>query len=166
MEKMQRRGTRHTVDVLFVLMLFCVLAICALSVVLIGAGVYRDAVARMDDNFYTGSSLSYISNKIRQNDVGGTVYVAQVEGTPALVMERVFNEQPYCTYIFHHDGYLREVMTRKDNAVALTDGQAILETGYFGIAQREEGLLEFTARGKGGEETSVLLSLRSQSTDE
>lgn len=158
---MKRQGARYTVDILFVLVLFCVLAICALSVVLIGANVYRGTVQRMDDSFSSTTSLNYMANKIRQNDIEGAVYLSEVEGTPAVVLERTFNETEFTTWIFHDAGYLREVMVRKGETVHLSDGLAILQISRFSMEQESEDLLRFATWDQSGSEVSILIAVRS-----
>lgn len=146
-------------DIPFALLLFCVLAACSLAVILIGAGVYRDTVARADETFFSGTSLAYLSNKIRQHDAQDAVYLGQVEEVSALVLEQDFNQGRFATYIFHHDGSLREVMARVGEEVLLTDGQEILPVGRFEAVWEEEGLLRLTVRER-GVESSLLVALR------
>ena len=47
----QRNENKHMVDVLFVIILFCVFAVSALILVMIGANVYKKTVNDMDSNF-------------------------------------------------------------------------------------------------------------------
>ncbi len=159
---LHRRHRQHSVDVLFVLLLFCVLAICALSVVTIGAGVYRNTVAGMDDNYSTGTSLAYLTTKIRQNDIGGAVYVGEVEGSPALVLEHNYEAGVWCTYIFHDGGALKEVMLPQGTPCTLLDGQTILEVERFSISRETDRLLRLAAVDQNGVEVSVLAALRSE----
>lgn len=68
----------HVVDFLFTLALFCVFAASALMVVVIGANVYRQTVRGMDSNYDSRTSLTYLTEKVRQNDAANAVTIRSV----------------------------------------------------------------------------------------
>ncbi|MDR2908619.1 MAG: DUF4860 domain-containing protein [Oscillospiraceae bacterium] len=154
---------RHMTDILFTLSLFCVLAASALLVVITGARVYRGITAQMDKNFMTGTSLTYISNKIRQNDESGAVYVGDVEGKPALVLERSFEGGSYETWIFYDGGALKEVMVPAGTRVTPGLGQQVVEVSGFVMEQIRSDLFRFTATDEEGGSASLTVGLRTQS---
>ena len=78
----------HVVDFLFTLALFCVFAASALMVVIIGANVYRQTVDRMNGNYDSRTSLTYLTEKIRQNDAADAVKISSVGESPALVLSQ------------------------------------------------------------------------------
>ena len=55
-----KNDNRHMVDILFVIALFCVFALSALMLVIIGSNVYKKTVTNMDNNFDSRTSFSYI----------------------------------------------------------------------------------------------------------
>ena len=61
-------------DFLFTLLLFLLFAVSALGLILTGAGVYERTVNSMEDNFEERTALSYVAEKLRQNDGAGTVF--------------------------------------------------------------------------------------------
>ena len=63
MKKIRNEG--HIVDFLFVLGLFFVFAFSALMLILIGSGVYKKTVDRMNENFNLRTTTAYITEKIR-----------------------------------------------------------------------------------------------------
>lgn len=139
-----KHGT-HMVDLLFSLALFCVFAATALLVVLIGANVYRGTVKRMDENFSTHTSITYVTTKIRQNDAeNGVAVISFGDGIPALLLTREIDGAAFETYIYHYDGALREIFTERGNPAAPGDGQMIVEVPEFRIG-RSGGTVVLTA---------------------
>ena len=113
----------HVVDFLFTLALFCVFAASALMVVVIGANVYRQTVRGMDSNYDSRTSLTYLTEKVRQNDAANAVTIRSVGDSPALVLSQQAGERIYETWIYVYDGYLRE-LDPTGNKVVFEDGKS------------------------------------------
>ena len=96
-----KQEKRHIVDILFVLALFGVFAFSALILVILGADVYKSTVSSMSQNFESRTACSYITEKIRQNDVYDSVYIDDFEGTKALVFTQDIYGSQYGTYIYN-----------------------------------------------------------------
>ena len=92
-----KQERNHIVDVLFVLALFVVFTLSALVLVILGANVYRQTVSYMDENYEARTAYSYLTEKVRQNDVYGSIYVGELEGSRALVLTREINDTTYAT---------------------------------------------------------------------
>ena len=88
----EKTESRHMVDILFVLTLFCVFALCALTLVTLGANVYQRTVDHMESNFESRTPTSYITQKVRQADWENGVYVTQFDGIEALLMKQTIQE--------------------------------------------------------------------------
>jgi hypothetical protein len=158
---MNRFGAQkdHVVDFLFTLALFCVFAASALSVVITGANVYRQTVKRMDQNFDGRTSLTYMVQKVRQNDGANAVRTGQVGDSPALVLTQRLGEKDYETWIFVFEGYLREAFVAQGVSVKPTDGQPIKEQQALSV-QKDGALLTLTAVGADGESRQATVFLR------
>ena len=78
---------RHITDIIFLLSLLCVFAVTAVFVVIFGADVYKGISQRMQDNGNMRSSITYLSEKVRQNDSGG-VRLGAVGQSDALILDR------------------------------------------------------------------------------
>ncbi|MDR1603569.1 MAG: DUF4860 domain-containing protein [Gracilibacteraceae bacterium] len=156
---MEKRG--HLTDVLFLLTLFGVLAASSLLVVMTGANVYRQTVTQMDDHFNLRTPLAYVAAKVRQCDTQDAVYTAELAGTPALVLEQVFEAATYQTWIYWHEGAIKEVLLEKGAELRPEYGLAIMETPAFRIESTENGLLRFTAFDAAGRDMTLELNLRS-----
>lgn len=60
----------HITDLLFSLGLLCLFTISSLTVLLIGAHVYKQTALDMKTNYTTRTALTYVAEKVRQHDSG------------------------------------------------------------------------------------------------
>lgn len=157
---MRQSARRHMVDVLFALALFCVFAASLLAVVLLGADVWRRTADGMRQNFSMRTSLAYVSEKVRRNDAADAVYIGQLGGSPALVLEQNVFGAVYRTYIYHYDGALREVFAGPSAVVLPESGQSIADLSGFSVSERDDGLFLICCTGADGKEYSVLAGAR------
>ena len=151
----------HIIDFLFPLTLFGVFAFCALAVVLIGSGVYKKTVSSMDAHYNLNTSLSYVVEKIRQNDTQGAVSAENQSGIPVLVLDQAYNNTPFRTYIYSQEGYLKELFIKKESVFNPDDGESIMEISAFDITEIDDGLFCLTTADKDGDHVSTCLSQRS-----
>lgn len=135
---------RHMVDVLFVLTLFCVFAVCSILLIAVGAKVYQNTLDNMETHFTSTTSLSYITEKIRQNDYAGQISIEEFGGNDALVLLNEYNDEEYCTYIYSYAGQLKELFTKKNITLNPEAGRNILEISEFTVTEVEDGLFEIT----------------------
>ena len=63
----------------FVLALFGVFAVSALALVTIGADVYQHTVEDMGVNYESRTAVSYIMEKVRQNDTADSIFLTDLE---------------------------------------------------------------------------------------
>ena len=82
---------RYMVDILFVLTLFCVFAVCSILLIAVGARIYQNTIDSMEKHFTSTTSLSYISEKIRQNELTVLDNFSLAEAKTKLVAETVDN---------------------------------------------------------------------------
>lgn len=158
----EKRGKRHAVDLLFSLALFCVFAASLLMVSATGSQVYENIAQDMENNYTLRTSLSYVTEKLRQNDASGVISLAEIAGEPAVVLEMMYNDVLYQTWIYEYEGKLRELFTRKGNNIFPEDGQALMEIRDFSIEAVKDNLYQITIINKGGKTENLLFSIRSQ----
>lgn len=139
-----KRRNKHMVDILFVIALFCVFAISALMLIMIGSNIYKKTVRNMDQNYNMRTSYAYITEKIRQFDTSNAISVGSIEGTDALVLTTIANDTAYYTYIYKYDGYLKELFVKADSVVTLKSGQNILPIIDFKLIAMNAHLYQFT----------------------
>ena len=158
-----KRSKQHIVDALFTLALFCVLAASALVVVYIGADVYSSIVRRADISFEINTTLTFVTVKIRHNDVDGTVRIDYIEDKQALVLEQTIGERIFETWIYHYDGALYEIFLARENIdiLYLGAGQRLVEVYAFDFDILYNGLIYLRAQSEDGTEGYSMVSLRS-----
>lgn len=156
-----RTKRKHIIDFIFPIALFVVFALCALTVLLLAARIYQSTTENSSLNYTSRTGLSYISEKIHQNDVNGNVSIGELDGTPALLMEQTYDDAVYYTYIYTYNGELKELFV-KDNASAdLSAGKTILEVETFSMEEAGENLLRFRCVDKNDLEASIIVSIKS-----
>lgn len=155
-----RKIEEHSVDVLFILALFCVFAGSAVLVMTFGAQVYQRTVSQMEDNYNARVSLSYVANQIRQHDESGTIALKTLDGDPALVLSDGA-ESDYATFIYYYDGALRELYCAKDDPLQAADGLPIVALESFEMTLDAQSRLRISAAAEGGRSRSLTLTLRS-----
>lgn len=155
---MEEKG--HVTDLLFTLALFCVFAASALLVVLMGANVYKQTAAGMAQNYNTRTSISYLAEKIRQNDVVNGIKIESIDGKDALVLEQTVGKSTYQTWIYSSDGMLREVMVVAGTKVEAADGQPIMEIENLQVEQDIPGMISLTATDLDGKVAVLKMALR------
>ena len=156
-----KRGQQHATDIVFVLSLFCVFAVLVLFVVVFGANVYQGIAKDMDENYNTRTSVAYLSEKMRQNDVRGSVEIREVGNSDALVLIQKVNENSYETWIYVQGGKLWEVTVAAGKEVAPGDGQEIMDLSGLQLTEVSENLIRIDATDTEGNTFGSAVFLRS-----
>lgn len=150
----------HLVDLLFTLALFCVFAASSFFVVLIGANVYRSTVRGMNHNFNVRTSLSYVCEKVRQNDTAGAVRLDTLDSISALVLTQDYDGTAYETWIYPYNGSLMELFTQKGNAIDPSGGNPIMDVPSFTMEQLNGHLYRFSVTDEYGKTVSQMVHPR------
>ena len=74
------KKTNHMIDSVFVICLMLLFVLSALCVIAIGASIYRKNVSLMADNNSHRIACAYITEKIRQADNNGDIFLAKRSG--------------------------------------------------------------------------------------
>ncbi len=128
---------------LFILMLFAVFIISALFIVLFGARIYKRIVADSDINYDSRTSIAYISEKIRQHDKEGAIEVIYYDDSPVLRLLETYSDRKYYTYLYEHEGAIKELTCPAEYDPVYSAGQEILKVTSFDILQEAPGLFRF-----------------------
>lgn len=161
-----RNENRHMVDILFILTLFFVFALSALTLVILGANVYRTTVNHMNSNFDNRTSYAYITQKIRQNDEAGTITVGTFDGCDALIMTSEVNNTIYNTYLYEYDGNLCELLARADIEMTKEGGNAIMPLDSFKISSISSNLYRFSISVPDGDDMTIYIGTHSSTEGE
>ena len=138
---MEVKQQKHIIDILFVLTLFGLFALSAIFLISVGANVYSKTVDHMDENFDTRTSLAYITEKIRQSDQEGGVCVGKLNDRDAIIITTHGSDTDYYTYLYQHDGYLKELMVRQDISLGPEAGQNIIKVSDFSVTPISDKLM-------------------------
>lgn len=149
---MHRRRDSAT-DFLFTLTLFCVFAVSALMVVLIGVRVYRSTVENMTENYSTRTAVAYLQEKLRENDTQTAPTVERREGVSMLVLRRAVGGETYETCVYWLDGSLRELFVKSGAQIDPSAGQRIADIDGLSFEQADGGLLRVRVESARGGET-------------
>ena len=158
--KASRRQNEHTTDLLFILSLFCVFAASSVLVITFGANVYQSTVSRMEDNYTTRFSLSYIANQVRQHDQSQCVTLMPWDAAEQALVLYDGPESSYATVIYYYDGALRELYCDLDSGLGAADGLPIVELAALDMTL-DRGALQVEATAPDGKASALTLALRS-----
>lgn len=158
-----KRFSHHAIDLLFPISLFFVFSATALIVLLFSANIYKTLVQDSSNRFEQGTSLSYVTNKIRQYDSDGTahIYLNTFDGCDALTIQHDYPEGSYTTHIYEFNGELREIFLQKGASASAQSGTTILKIHDFEMQQISSGLYKFICTSADGSQESVILGLHS-----
>ena len=153
---------KHIIDGVFVIVLLLMFLLSALTVIAVGANIYRKNVEKTNENYSQRVSFAYVTEKIRQADQKGLVFVAENFGKNTLVMQQDIDGVKYDTIIYDYDGYLCELFARDDlGTVYPQSGQKILEINSFDVQEVTDGLISATIKDEDGCEESVFIAVKS-----
>jgi hypothetical protein len=154
---------KHIIDSVFVICLMLLFVLSALSVIAIGAAIYKKNVSSMSTNDSHRIASSYITEKVRQGDEYGQIHVEEIFGENALVLTKELNGTLYNTYIYDYNGHLMELFARDDlGQFYPQSGQKILEVSSFDIEQVSDTLLNVTIVLKDGTVDFLYIAKRSE----
>lgn len=153
---------KHTIDLLFPIALFFVLAVSSLIVVLLASNIYKNTTQMEQANYESRTSLSYVAGKIRQNDEHGAVSLGSFDGIDALVLSQNYDGQSYKTYIYEYEGSLRELFIRDNVSAKASDGQAIMDVQDFKIEAIGDQIFQLSCIDTHGQKISTIAAVKSE----
>ena len=158
----EKRG-KHIIDGVFVICLMLLFLICALTVIAIGASIYKKNVEETGENYSQRVSFAYVTEKLRQADQKGLVFVSERFGQDVLILQQEVGETLYDTIIYDYEGYLCELFVRDDlDHIFPMSGQKILQVKSFDIEEVTDGLLSATITDEDGCVDSVYIAVKSR----
>ena len=164
------RNRPFPLDLIFILSLFLLFTITAVTTVLTGMKVYRHTADAMKQNYETRTFSSYLTEKVRQNDVADGISVFSISEsgensqiTEALCLTSYVGDQAYNTYLYLYDGYLRELTVSSDiTELSGTAGQPILPARSFDVAADDTDLLRISFVSEGGLSEELFFPVHTQ----
>ncbi|MBO4458137.1 MAG: DUF4860 domain-containing protein [Butyrivibrio sp.] len=160
---MELEGKRsYIVDMVFVICLMLLFVFSALSVITIGADVYQKNVGSVAGNYSKRIACAYITEKIRQSDANGGIYVENVFDQNTIVLQSDVNGVLYNTYIYAYEGNLMELYAMDElKDLYPQSGQKILELNYYNVEDIGNNTLSVNVTLDDGTEESFFVKTRS-----
>lgn len=129
------KSKSHSMDTVFVLILFAVFVITALFISASGALAYKNAVDQMETRFNKQTCINYITAKIRANNEIGKISVGELYGVNALCITDIFGGEEYVTYIYQYEGMVREMFCSAEISLDPNTGSALTEAKSLEFSQ-------------------------------
>ncbi len=155
---------QHSIDILFMLSLFCVFALCSVVLIIFGADIYQDTVDKTNENYLERTSVAYLTEKLRQTDIAQSVSIIHSDGIDMLSIESQIEDQIYSTRLYEYNGYLYECFSRSDIVLAPDAGQAIFEIQQLNFNFVTPSLLLITFENDKQEPVSFYIDLQTNNT--
>ncbi|MDD3221718.1 MAG: DUF4860 domain-containing protein [Clostridia bacterium] len=156
-----QKQTTHMFDFIFVLALFCVFSASAFLAVVIGANVYQKTMDSMETNYTSRTATAYITEKIRHNDITGSMSLVDIDNTFCLSLVSVYGDTSYTTYIYNYQGSLKELFIKSSDTPNLASGETIMSVSDFSMEKVNNSLYRITVSDVNSDEHSVYISIRS-----
>lgn len=154
-----KNSKQHSIDILFMLSLFCVFALCAVVLIIFGANIYQNTVNKTADNYLERTSVAYLTEKLRQTDITQSVSVIQSDGIDMLNIETMIEGNMYSTRLYEYEGHLYECFSRSDILLSPDAGQKIFEINDLSFSFITSSLLQISFRDTDNELVSFYIDL-------
>ena len=163
---MRKQNRKQNMSSVFVLVLFAVFAVCILSVLLTGANSYQTLTKRDQASYDRRTAAQYITTKIRQNDTHDMLFVGDFDAAlpndhgNTLFLTEMADGVVYCTQLYCHDGYIRELFSTPGSDLSPEVGEKVLPAQNLSFSMRD-GFLTVELTHSDGVTEQFVLALRS-----
>jgi len=129
------------INTLFVLGLFFIFTVSVLFVLYSAASIYKDTASVMKSRHEERTALSYITTKIRNLDISGSVSIGDIGGNEALILTESYDGLDINTYIYCYDGYLREIYALSTDKIDPVLGVTVIKAHELNFDSVGNGML-------------------------
>ena len=116
-----------------------------------------------ETNYEQYTPLSYITEKIRQNDTNGGLSVVSTDQTACLCLTGSADNISYTTWLYVSDGWLKELSTRDGADISLSAGSKIIPAEDLSVKKLRDHLYKITITDTDGHKNSRIVAERSRS---
>ncbi len=157
---MKREQARHSIDFLFVLLIFVGFLGTAIMLVTLGTNEYHRIVDGMQVNDGVRIAAAYLTQKVHQMKGTEAITVGELEGNSALMLRQRIGNRDYITYLYVYDGQLRELMTAESNdSLRPVSGTEILPMQQLTFEDTGRGAVLVRSEDAEGREEKYLLAI-------
>ncbi len=143
---------RNKFDLLAVLLILCIFSAAVLSLLLSGAGTYKNMTEKDRISQERQIEELFLSNKVFQAENGDRISVSLESGAQVLSVESEENGEARITRVWFYDGWIRELYSDADYNFRPDDGEKIAKADSMGF-EKEDGLLTVRLVYGGKEDT-------------
>lgn len=147
---------KQNISGLMVLLLFGVFAVCILSVLLSGTGVYDRLTARDETSYDSRTAVQYLTTRVHQAASPDALSIRTEDGVTFLCFTELLDGAPYETRLYCRDGWLKEQFLAPNAQTDWDLGERILPADDLS-GTLENGLLTLNVRDQAGEQTVCVL---------
>lgn len=148
---------RHSIDILFSLLLFGMFVLFILLLLVFSARTYKSSVKGLGENNNLHTAAVYLTTKFRQHDTNNSVRLADFQGSPALCLSDTIDGEEYVTYIYLQNKELKELFTVQGSAATAEMGMPVAELADFDITKTQEGFYQIIMESLDGAHSRLLL---------
>lgn len=147
----------HMIDLLFPVALFFVFTVSAIVVILLATRIYQSTTDTSFRSDTAPTALTYISERVHQNDTLGGISLGTFDGCEALILTHSEEQSGYTTYIYVHEGQLKELFIKNGVSTTASVGKTIMTVDDFLMEEIDTGLYRFSCLNGHGQRISVLV---------
>ena len=143
-----------------VLFLYLLFIGAAASSLFLGIKVQNSLRARSEYSFDDGIIPAFISQKLRESDGVGTIYIGDFDGSSALYIESFLNRAIYTDIIYSYDGQLYELFCEKGARFTCDGGIRLAPLNQVAFSESRSGLIQADITGSDGKTRALCVFLR------
>ena len=148
---MKYRTEKHSVDLVFILLLFAGFLLTAVLLVTMGTREYRGIVETMQENSSLRTPHAYLMQAVHQGKEEDAIHVEEINGVRTLAIRREIAGRPYIMRIYAYKDSLREMLTPEGNYdFTLAAGTMILPIRDLELEETEGGAIIARITGETG----------------
>ncbi len=151
---------QHSVEILSLLLLFCVFAGAAMLVIAAGANVYRQTADSLENQYNQRTFLSYVSMKIHHYDAVGNVFISDFGDGQAIALEEEIGGKTYRTLIYEIGDSVRELYAAKGAQIDPASGIEIASVRSLDVRLIQDGLIRIACIDLKGQQNEIFIHLR------
>jgi len=141
------------------LMVFCIFAMLVFTVLLLGAGAYKNIVGASRDGSDERVCLSYVWTTVKNNDDADSLHVGTFNDVSALYIDEKIGDSVYNTIIYHHEGWVYELFAEAGYDFPLGEGARVIQAESLQFVNQSDGNI-LAVSGK----TSVFFAARGETS--
>lgn len=133
---------KRKIDILFPIVLLFSFLLCAIMLLTVFSNTYTSIINDLQENSTNQIALSYIQEKIKQNNE--TIEIIPKDNVNCIALNTTINNTKYQTLIYKLDDELMELFTKENSDISLDNGTKIMKIDNFEIDSYENNLYKIT----------------------